>query len=86
MCAQNMSQVIPFVRSGIEASKVMITIFFAGMNPLVLDVLPTWCKFDQPYLLERVQPLPSAQKLRNHCEKPPLNLTVQMDDSVCHAD
>jgi hypothetical protein len=40
MCAQSTSQVTPFVRSGVEAFEVMITIFFTGTRLLVLDVLP----------------------------------------------
>jgi hypothetical protein len=40
VCAQSTSQVIPFVRSGIYASTVMITVFFTGTRLLVMDVLP----------------------------------------------
>jgi histone-lysine N-methyltransferase SETMAR len=84
MYAGSRSEVTPFVRSGISASKVMLTVFFTGTRLLVVDALPKGRKYNQEYFIEYILPLLSRQKSLNRRQKPPLDFIVHMDNSMCH--
>jgi hypothetical protein len=83
------SQVAPFVRRDIEASKGYDHHF------LDRDLVPRlqrltkgvgWGGFNQQYFIEGMVSLLSAQKSRNHREKQPLDLIIHLDSSICDDD
>jgi hypothetical protein len=56
------SEVVPQERHTIGAKKVMLTVFFSGERPLVLEALPKERKFNQDSFLQSVLPRVTNEK------------------------
>jgi hypothetical protein len=56
MFARAPSEVIPRTRQTIGGKETMITIFFTARQLILLDVLPTGSKFNQPYFINSAFP------------------------------
>jgi hypothetical protein len=84
MFARSRNQVTPCLRNEMDASKVIITLFFTGNQILMLNALQKRCKFNQDYFLEQVLPSLARQRRFNQPKKTALDCVIHMDNSMCH--
>jgi hypothetical protein len=78
------SDVVPRPREGVSRKKIVITLFFTGRKPIVLDALPKSRTSHQRYFIRHIFPDLKEENRRYQRRNPESTLWVRMDNSICH--